>query len=96
MVSYIKSKDFMAATLGELVGPMGKTEESAVHLLTEYLLDDAGRNRFYDLYPDASESEYHEALYQLYELEYREDREAILSGASETSCNQCHPALVLN
>lgn len=96
MVRYIKSDKFVAAALGELVGPMAKTEDKAVSLLTEYLLDDAGRNRFYELHPDCTESEYYEALYQLYEKDSLEDREASLSGASEAKCQICHTALVLS
>jgi hypothetical protein len=74
------------AAMGELVAPAGKSEGDAVHLLTEYLLGDAGREHFYDLHPDASEGDYYEALYQLYELGNREES---LSGLADAGCNQC-------
>lgn len=105
MIRYIKSDKFVAAALGELVGPMAKTEDKAVSLLTEYLLGDAGRNRFYELHPDTTESEYYEALYQLYDMEItaetqredsREDLEASFSGASNTSCEVCDASLALS
>lgn len=48
-------------------------------------------------HPDTTESEYHEALYQLYELDSLEDHEASLSGAGETKCQMCDTeALVLS
>lgn len=55
----------------------------------EYLLSDAGRQHFYDLHIGATEQDYHEALYQLHELDEKEDFEAFSSGATDTSCNQC-------
>lgn len=98
MMRYIKNNDFVAVAMGELVGPMAKTEDKAVSLLTEYLLDDAGRNSFYEVYPDASESEYYEALYELYDKEEKGNRKELLNGASDTSCQFCSEtdALVLS
>lgn len=87
---YIKNNNFVAAAMGELVGPMAKTEDKAVLLLTEYLLDDVGRNRFYEVYPDASESEYYEALYELYDKDKRGKGRELLNGVSNTSCQFCN------
>jgi hypothetical protein len=89
MIRYIKTTEYVAAALGELVGPMAKTESQAVSLLTDYLLNDSGRNRFYEVNPGSTETEYYEALYQLYDAGRSEDLESTLSGAKATKDNQC-------
>jgi hypothetical protein len=96
MVRFIKSNGFVAAVLGELVAPAGRSEGAAVDLMAEYLLGDTGREHFYSLHPGVDEGEYYEALYQLYELQEAGSREESLSGASDTGCNQCHSEVVLN
>jgi hypothetical protein len=86
---YVGDTSLVAAAIGELIAPAGKNEKDAVYRMTEYLLSDAGRQHFYDLHIGATEQDYHEALYQLYDMEEKEDFEAFSSGVNEPECNQC-------
>lgn len=86
---YVGDTSLVSAAIGELVAPAGMNEKDAVYRMTEYLLSDAGRQHFYDLHIGATERDYYEALYQLYEMDEKEDFDALSSGANEHVCNQC-------
>jgi len=86
---YVGDTNLVSAAIGELIAPAGKNEKDAIYRMTEYLLSDAGRQHFYDLHIGATEHDYYEILYQLYDMEEKEDFEALSSGANVSECNQC-------
>ena len=59
------------------------TGDASTETIRQYI----GRGRFYALYPDASESDYYEVLYGLYEL--GEEPQAVFSGEEVAGCKTC-------